>query len=262
MNAFAKAFADAGYKSPRDQAIQVAVEAWRRWPQADAGGARRDHVAAEFAQQSAWAWVTEFQPSIATQAIGALLNVARDLIRAETASASAKPKPKIAAVKTRGATDAGGNNPAGGGHIVYDTQRPIAPATSPPDRAQPETDASGGDTTTRNATPKAAPSIASNLTALADKHAAATRASSVALVSLSRLDTVKIGAKPIGDCTVGEVRFWAAQRQHDARAAGRDARFALILAANLSSEKIIRQYWQDPAEVDALYAKAEAEHAA
>jgi hypothetical protein len=80
-------------------------------------------------------------------------------------------------------------------------------------------------------------------------------------VKLSRLDTVYIYGKRIGDCTVGEVKAWADQRETEMREAGRDVRFARSLVANLDSGARIRDWWGGPreAEVDEIYNTAEGE---
>ena len=111
------------------------------------------------------------------------------------------------------------------------------------------------------ANPRLLPPVAPNLTVLSDKQAAAMAVRLQVEARLCRLDTVKIDGKPIGDCTVGEVKTWAARRQTEQRAAGRDARFALALVANLPSHAVIRQ-WVKPAEADNSYDRAEAEYAA
>jgi hypothetical protein len=75
--------------------------------------------------------------------------------------------------------------------------------------------------------------------------------------TLSKLDTVLIYGKPIGDCTVADVRVWADQREAEGREAIRDVRFARNLIANLPSGERIRDWWKQAEEVDRLYAVAE-----
>lgn len=79
------------------------------------------------------------------------------------------------------------------------------------------------------------------------------------VVRQSLLDTFQINGRPIGDCAVSEVRAWAERRQKDARTAGRDARFAMALVANLPGGEVIRSWWKDPDEVERIFKRAEAE---
>jgi hypothetical protein len=83
------------------------------------------------------------------------------------------------------------------------------------------------------------------------------------LPDLGVVDIVLIDGKPIGDCSVSEVRAWAARRDADRRAAGRDVQFALNLVANLPAGTVIREHWAPMLnDVDKMYDRAEAEHAA
>lgn len=149
---------------------------------------------------------------------------------------------------------------AGGGHGCCDTQKRSAPAAPQDATPQAERQSEGASTAT---TSTCLSPPRSNLTALADKQAARARTSAAVQVKLTRLDTVMVDGKPIGDCTVAEVRAWAARREADKRAAGRDAQFALNLVANLQGDVVIRQHWAPMLnDVDQMYDRAEADHAA
>lgn len=99
------------------------------------------------------------------------------------------------------------------------------------------------------------------LTDMARKHRDATLASVVHMIRMSRLDTVKIDGRPIGDCSAGDVRKWADQRRVDHLAAGRDWRFAMSLVSGLNSNDIVRDYHKDMNAVDRMYERAQAEYA-
>ena len=53
MSAMAAAFQDAGYREPYERAVSIAVDAWAKWPNADAGGARRDFISLYFKAEPA-----------------------------------------------------------------------------------------------------------------------------------------------------------------------------------------------------------------
>lgn len=267
--ALAVAFVEAGYEPPWSRLLAIAVEAWAKWPGQDAGGARRDFVIGRLQGEMSWALITTFQPSLRVQAIGWLLNRAAEEIKDQR--------------------DAG--KPAGGGHPTAGTHAPPAPASNagqPAGDRQINTDAqasfavtpssdtlghSRDDPQTRLAESRSGsadmPSktktttpAAPNLTVLANKQRAAAEATARVGLRLCRLDTVTVDGKPIGDCTVAEVKTWAERRSADQRSAGRDARFALALVANLPSGAVIRDWWKSGEEVDTIYDRAEAEHAA
>jgi hypothetical protein len=75
--------------------------------------------------------------------------------------------------------------------------------------------------------------------------------------TLSKLDTVLVYGRPIGDCTVADVKVWADQREAEGREAIRDVRFARSLIANLAGNERIRDWWKQPEEVDQIYALSE-----
>lgn len=99
----------------------------------------------------------------------------------------------------------------------------------------------------------------SNVTRLQDNLRRTSAVLDKAYVKVSKLDTVLIYGKPIGDCLVMEVTAWADQREKEMREAGRDVRFARSLIANLTSGERIRDWWGGAreTEVDGIYATAE-----
>jgi len=236
--ALAEAFKSAGWQKPNDRLLDIALEAWGKWPGASMGGARRDFVAQRISGEMTYALIIGWNANLMPQAVGWLLSQARDAIENERDAVKA----------------------AGGGHGCCDTQVTGAPAV--PQDATPQAERQSGRATVE-AIPKVAAPSRSNLTALADKQAARARTSAAVQVKLTRLDTVMVDGKPIGDCTVAEVRAWAARRDADKRAAGRDAQFALNLVANLQGDVVIRQHWAPMLnDVDQMYDRAEADHAA
>lgn len=74
-----------------------------------------------------------------------------------------------------------------------------------------------------------------------------------AVARLSLLDTFKVNGQPIGDLTPTEANKWADSRE-------RDARFVRLLTANLPPDEPIKKY-RTPDDAQALYARAEADHA-
>lgn len=251
MNAIALALKQAGFQTPEDRLTQLAVEAWAKYPGANAGSLRRSHVMNALSGEMTWALLSVWgEKSALGLAVGHMLN---------------KLEPK----KTS----------AGGGQSRIDTQCLRAPDTPSRDDAKPEAERRS-EPARKAATPTndqpAAPlpfgqlidgtgqsqKRAEMLKSLADKQFARTTQTVKTAIRLSKLDTVMVGNKPIGDCTVFEVKRWAESRLADHRAAARDARFAMILVANLEGNKVIRDHWKDPNEVDAQYARAEAGYAA
>ena len=230
--ALAEAFIAAGWREPNDRLLQIALDAWGKCPGESMGGARRDFVVQRLQGEMTFALLTAWQPQAIPQMVGWLLNQARDAIRNERD-----------AVQT-----------AGRGHSSVETHIAAAPA---PDAGT----SLRGERASEVAKPTAS-SPSASITTLADKQAARAARSVEVARKLTRLDTVLVYGKPIGDCTVAEVKSWATQRQTEAREAARDARFALALIANLPAGATIRDYWRDGAEVDTIYDRAEAEHAA
>jgi len=261
------AFDNAGYTGESDlafaKALQIADEAWRKWSSQSAGGARRDYVKGMLRREMTWAMLERCQPQALALGITWLLNEAEQRIRSQ------RP------------IDAG-HKPAGGGHLKADTQEPVAPANPSRDAGQPAGDGHRDpDAQVPHAVTPSSPdhpppkSVDGSAAAIAiatpmvepppapprDRTAERVAASVVVAVSLCHLDTVKIDGKPIGDCLVSEVRVWAERRKDDARQAGRDARFALSLVANLPGGEIVRK-WVRPDEADKQYARAEQDNAA
>ena len=266
QTAMAQAFAKVGIaETAADRAMHLAMMAWGRYQKSSDGSARREYVMDGLRGEMTFALVEAWDRNALGQAIGQLLNKAREEI--------ARQRPK------RDAAEA-----AGGGHVKLGTQLMNAPATTPgvkpaDDRGQAERDAQISPApvvtqfrdagASRQSDPASPPPTSrlwppgrSNLTVLADKQAAAAVARVSVELRLSKLDTVFIGDKKIGDCTVGEVKLWAAKRVVDGRNARRDARFANALTANMPDGAVIRHHWQNPTEVDKIYANAEVEHAA
>jgi hypothetical protein len=214
--AIAAALLRAGYTTPNERLLRIATEAWAS---CDSAAKRRDFVALRLNGEMTWSLIESWQPALVVQAVGWLLNRAKQEIEA------LRPK-QIA-----------GREPA----ATYQDSA----GTQTEHRSEP---------TSHNTASRRGSSAASRITKLADKQAAA--AEVTLRVRLSMLDTVLIDDKPIGDCTAGEARTWAERRKQDARDAGRDARFALSLAANLDGGSVLRDWWKNPAEVDALYESA------
>lgn len=76
------------------------------------------------------------------------------------------------------------------------------------------------------------------------------------IVRQSRLETIMVFGKPIGDCSVSEVRLWIDAREREAHEALADVRFAKALVSNLTGNVIIRETWRDMDEVEKLYERA------
>jgi len=236
--ALAEAFKSAGWQKPNDRLLDIALEAWGKWPGASMGGARRDFVAQRISGEMTYALIIGWNANLMPQAVGWLLNQARDAIENERDAAKA----------------------AGRSQSAFGAHQRNAPTQTNDATPQAERQSEGAKLAAK---PNAPTPSRSNLTALADKQAARARTSAAVQVKLTRLDTVMVDGKPIGDCTVAEVRAWAARREADKRAAGRDAQFALNLVANLQGDVVIRQHWAPMLnDVDQMYDRAEADHAA
>jgi hypothetical protein len=260
--ALAEAFKAAGWQKPNDRLLGIALEAWGKWPAATMAGARRDFVVQRISGEMTYALIVGWQANMIPQAVGWLLNQAREAIENEKNAA------KAAGRGQRGGdtqvvvapTNLSGGMPVGGGQVHVDTQRDDAPAT--PKDATPQAERQS-EAAKETAASIPHPPPRSNLTVLAEKQAARAKTSAAVQIKLSRLDTVLIDGKPIGDCSVSEVRAWAARRDADRRAAGRDVQFALNLVANLPAGTVIREHWAPMLnDVDKMYDRAEAEHAA
>ena len=277
--AMGAAFAKANLVTPppAERLMHVAVDAWGKHP-ADTA-ARRQYVTDALCIEMTYSLIDGWDRSVLGQAIGKLLNDAEKAIKAQrpkqdTAKAvgggqAHHDTQKVVAPAASFRKPDTGAEPVGGGHERHDTHQACAPATPFRDHARPQAER-GSEPASTAPTPIATPPARSNLTILADKQAQLKiladkqQARSLASVAirLSRLDTVLVAGKPIGDCTVAEVRAWAGDRKKSMLEAGRDMRFALSLVSTLPSGAIIRDYYKNGAEVDAIYARAEAEHAA
>lgn len=75
------AFLSAGRQSPEGALLDLAVEAWRKWPAQAAAGARRDFINAALKGDMTWTMLRQFQPGVLAQAVGWLLTQAEDAIR-------------------------------------------------------------------------------------------------------------------------------------------------------------------------------------
>lgn len=262
MNAIGLALKNAGfgYETAEERKFKLAAEAWAKHPGPNAGLARKSHIMNALGGEITWSLVQDYHKHTLGLAVTHLLN---------------QTEPKKSDT---------GSKPVGGGQLITDTHVCSASATPSRDDAQPQAERRS-EPATFVATPKtgqpAAPPAfgqylngtvesrarekivaAEKLKVLADKQAARNASTVKVMARLCKLDTVMVNGKPIGDCMVAEVKAWAETRLSDMRAAGRDARFAMILVANLESNKVIRDYWTNPDVVDAEYAKAEAGYAA
>jgi hypothetical protein len=266
MNDMSHELRKAGYSSSFERLIQIAQDAWSRSPGKESSLARHRYVQDRLSGDLTYEMMRKWEPEALRRSINYLL-------------ASTEPKENssvVAFLSTGGGHEKrdahyGGApvtsspDPAqagGGGHLRGDTHELIAPANndaSPlvPHRSEP---ANTGPT------PKTGLPAAPSISILADKQQAAALARLRTMQRLSKLDEVRVEwpgfSKPIGDCTVAEVKRWIEIRQSDARRASRDVRFASVLVANLTSNAVLRDYWRNPAEVEKIYASAEAENAA
>lgn len=83
-----------------------------------------------------------------------------------------------------------------------------------------------------------------------------------ALGVASRLDAVRIDGKPLRLCTAAEARAWAAKADAEGRTLRIQALFVLALASGLDGGDVLGERWRDEREIEKLYARAEAHHAA
>lgn len=227
------AFEAVGYKQPHDRLMAWAVEAWGKYPMAAEAGARRDYICAQLRCDPTWCLGERYgSVRVMTDWVTALLYHAREMIEAQ--------KPKQVPAERSGEGAIGQAIPivgsplrevvAGGGQDCSEPQSPRAPAGKPAAVTRAE---------------------------LGRRQQAANARRVAVAVERSRLDSVLIDGRPIGDCTVAEVRAWAESRRATAREAARDVRFALSLTANLPSGERLRDWWRDVQEVDRMYERAE-----
>lgn len=235
MSALAKAFERAGYVDPLDKAAQ---DAWMRFP--NRAAERRGYVRQELMSKSLLvALLQRFRPQMLQQAIAE--SIGQLLLEAE-----------------RDIRDAA--KAAGGGQRIRGAHKGDAPAKWSWTDVQDAGASQRGEGAMRQMV-SSDMSPPASITRMADRQAQRMQSRLATEVRLSKLDTVLIDGKKIGDCTVSEVREWAKLRLSDARAAKRDALFALNLTANLQGGTIIRNVWK-PEDVDAIYQRAEADNAA
>jgi hypothetical protein len=242
---------------PAERLLQLAIDAWGKYPR-DASD-RRQYVTDALRIEMTYSLVEQWDRSILGMAVGKLLNTADRTIKSQ--------RPKQDTVQA-----------VGGGQHTLDTQGEGAPATPSRDDVRPQADRRSEPASAALSPMKRMPAAPNTpwvaqekirtheqqaaLKVMSDKQTARMEARFQVETRLNRLDMVKIGDKSIGDCTAGEVRLWAAQRQSDMRSAGRDWRFAMVLTANLSSGAVIRHMWQNVYEIEEIYTRAEAEYAA
>lgn len=264
QTAIGEAFRAAGYKTPEERGDAILAEAWRKWPSVNGGGARRDFVMTRLCDEAGevvLALFKRWQPSTMGLFIGTVLNAAKPERDAGKPADGGQEKTDthngLAPVQSRDT----GCVSVGGGQGIADTHMTVAPANLSRDDAR-LTAERRSEPANEHATSRQRSPDAPNLTQLAIKHRDATQATVATMVRLSKLDTVMVWDRKIGDCTVADVREWAKHRQFEMRSAGRDAQFALSLIANLPSGAVIRDWYKDLKEVDKMYAAAEAEHAA
>lgn len=237
---------------PADRRLmQDAVDAWAAFPGENRAAERRECLTNRLRGEKTFALLELCEPQALPRLIGRLLLLARGEIREAAKTADGDRIRRDTQLARVPADDAGQ-----GSSDAHTNCAGIV--TLPRDAGSPR----GSHAASSVATPNAGSPRGSNLSVLADKQAAAGRQRLATEIRLSRLDTVLVDGKPIGDCLVSEVRAWAQRRKDDARTAGRDASFALNLVANLPGDAIIRQWWKRTEEVDQLYTRAEAEHAA
>lgn len=237
----------------RDEKLQkLAFEAWQKWSASNAGAERRDYVASGLKLDRTYSLIEQFQPQVMTQAIGWLLN---------------REKQRIVDEGKRNQNT--GVKLVGGGQIGSDTHDRNAPATPPRDAAPSQT-GQRSEPATATATPKreapAAPPTPDDakrarLKILSDKQEARARSMVKTMIQLSKLDTVMVFGKKIGNCTVAEVRDWITAREQERRDAGRDVLFARNLIANLPPYAVVREHWPSADAVDMMYVSAEADNA-
>ena len=241
MTALKEALREAGFEYPHEKLRRFAVEAWAAYRSAASSEPRRKYVTEALRHDPTYVLVNMVNPNMMPQAIGFLLNRTAQEIAAEAAK---NTKPSL----------------VGGGQILADTQDKSAPTKQSPDHDAATQ--SEGEQASCGSIPMLAPPAYPTLSDLADKQAARAKDAIATMARLTRLDTFKINGVPIGSCTAGQVRAWAASRKRDSQLALRDERIAMALSSNIPSGDIIRDYWKDEAEIDKVFARAEAEYAA
>lgn len=241
-----------------DRLFAAAVDAWGKFPSANMGGLRRDHVTQQLKREMTYALIMGWQPARMAEAVGWLLNQARDRIERDAVKTAGRDQKSPDIQLARVPANRSGVMPVDdGGHKAAATPVTAAPIVA---NANAGRDRRGGEARLVSKPSFAAPSA--SLKRLADIQQERAYDRFRMEVKLSRLDTVLIDGKKIGDCTVAEVRSWAATRMADAHAAARDARFALSLVANLPSGAVIRDWWKNSDEIDDLYKRAEIDNVA
>lgn len=261
QTAIGQALRDAGYEPPEDRLLDLLDEAWRKWPSLrDGAGARRDFVIARLAGEMTFVLVKQWQQSAIVQCVGYALNATKpepDAGKPAGGQIDIDTQQQGAPVPSRDT----GHSPVGGGQVSPDTQLRDAPANPSRDDVRPRP-LHRSESAIHAVSPRQPAPAAPNLRELADKQQARSKATVETMIRLSKLDTVMVWDRKIGDCTVSQVREWAKHRETERRHAGRDTRFAWALVANLPSGAVIRDHWKDLDEVTKIYAKAEAEYAA
>jgi hypothetical protein len=81
-----EAMRSAGYEPPEARALQIAVDAWTKYPAAPAAGARRNFVRSRLQGEVTWALLTNFKASVLVEAVGWLLSAAEQSIREQAAA--------------------------------------------------------------------------------------------------------------------------------------------------------------------------------
>ena len=175
MSAMAAAFQDAGCREPYERAVSIAVDAWAKWPSADAGVARRDYISLYFKAEPGWSVMLQFQPSSAPVLIGQLLAEAR-----------------VRIVASRPLRDAGHKPANDGGQVARDTHEMRAPVIpSFTDAAPPQ-----GERRSEPASPPPIPKASAP--AAPPKQSEASIAANIAVAArLSKLDTFAVNGRPI-----------------------------------------------------------------
>lgn len=233
-----QAFENAGYIDPVEFAYEAAMAqalaAWTRWSGADGSASRADLVRQFLSRDPTWAVLERCSPQVLKFAVAYLLQEAERRIRGSAPKAPATPE-------AAAGTDDGAR---GGG----DQNRSGDPIAAVPAVAANDSPRAVDATASRSASPEGKPRTARTAAAL-HVHAV-----------LNPLDFVRVDGTPIGDLTVGAVRTWAERRTRDAAEAGRDARFALALTANLESGQTLRTWYRNADDVLEVWRRAGDEH--
>lgn len=232
-----QAFESAGYIDPVELAYEAAMAqalaAWTRWSGADGGASRAGMVRQFLSKDPTWAVLERCSPQVLKFAVAYLLQDAERRIRGN-APRTATPE----------AADRADDGARGGG----DRNRSDDPIAAVPAVAANDSPRANDGPTPRHYSPEGKPRTARTAAAL-HVHAV-----------LNPLDFVRVDGTPIGDLTVGAVRTWAERRTRDAAEAGRDARFALALTANLESGQTLRTWYRNADDVLEVWRRAGDEH--